>query len=399
MHIKLCFTVSLALALAGCIKIANDDEPKGTTKGQAAEALTKAMSFNGGERVAGLMPDGDSTAVMLLSEDAGSVGPGSASLMLMDFSPAEATVSAALVQFADAESHFLIDGSAFVASSDAGAADGGTAGSGGGHIELEFEIADDVCDELCATVYELDVIEALDLGKSGVTKHKTVKLKLDCREQGKKSLCSKENLEAATSGDEKLKDAGAQSDAGGDAGCTGDACTPPTAIMTFDCGDGFTEVSGAQLCDGIADCPGENPIDESGSACTHCADAVDTIYSIVMRCDGKDDCTDRSDELDCERTCTDGSSFKLVSLCDGTDDCRDSSDELGCDGGQRQFACKDDSYVPVEFVCNGVTECLTAEDEADCTRAPAADGAAGGDVPAGMSAAPAPAPADAGAQP
>ena len=393
MHIKTCLIVSLAVALAGCIKISNDDEAKGTTKGQAAQALTKAVSFDGGKRVAGLMPDGDNPDVTLVSDDAGEVSPGSASLMVMDFAPRDTSVSAALVQFEDAESYFLIDSAAFAAAgaSDAGAADGGTAGGGSGHAELKFEVADDVCDELCATVYKLDVIEALDLGKGGVTEHKKVTITLDCTKQGKASLCSKENLADAPSGDTEKKDASTPSDTKADAGCTTDAGQPCGALVVtgISCGDGFTTVTGAQLCDGKPDCPGNDPIDESASACTHCANAVDTIYSIAMRCDGHDDCTDRSDELNCERKCADGASFKLLAFCDGTDDCADVTDESGCNGLQGQFSCKDEYSVPVEFVCNGVEECLTGEDEADCGASggtPAATDGAGGAADAGRAA-------------
>ncbi|XP_041123031.1 low-density lipoprotein receptor-related protein 2 [Polyodon spathula] len=97
------------------------------------------------------------------------------------------------------------------------------------------------------------------------------------------------------------------------------------------------------------------------------------------RCDGTNDCTDDSDELNCPPpTCTAGQ-FQCISskecieiqfVCDGEADCADSSDEERTCNGQtcasNQFTCSEGQCIPGSYRCDRVQDCVDSSDERNC---------------------------------
>ncbi|XP_063870396.1 vitellogenin receptor-like isoform X3 [Scylla paramamosain] len=98
-------------------------------------------------------------------------------------------------------------------------------------------------------------------------------------------------------------------------------------------------------------------------------------------CDESNDCSDGSDEKNCQKT-TGGkcSSYQFMCKnrrciprkwrCDGEDDCKDNSDEVDCDKclGDK-FRCKSGRCIANDTLCDGDVNCEDGDDEADCEKA------------------------------
>ncbi|XP_020715459.1 putative vitellogenin receptor isoform X2 [Ceratitis capitata] len=174
--------------------------------------------------------------------------------------------------------------------------------------------------------------------------------------------------------------------------------TNTTCIEALDCefrchsGECLTQ---SRRCNGRKDCPdGSDELDCDPSSAKHpkvvctigeyvCHDNTQCIQ-MEKRCDGYKDCRDGSDETHCEKfdkdkrchkhqhACDNGNCVDQSVLCDGIDDCGDRSDELNCKSNPMQMS----GDLPVcptgMFQCNSGT-CIAksweCDGKLDCTDA------------------------------
>jgi hypothetical protein len=101
-----------------------------------------------------------------------------------------------------------------------------------------------------------------------------------------------------------------------------------------------------------------------GLACEAAAGAAAPVSSRAS-CDGRSDCVDGADELDCDSfACGDGQVVARSAVCDGSFQCTNRRDErANCPF----FTCGDGFTLPFEVVCDGFEDCPDGNDERGCS--------------------------------
>ena len=154
-----------------------------------SEALTSKVEFKGGLLVEGSIPDTSNEKVMLRqSEDKVRLKPGATSLMALEVeNPDEADdpVESTLLQFEESDDHIEVArSSASDAGTDAGMSDPS-------HLELNFEVGDNVCEGLCNTIFEIEMKQAVKLAGGDVSQTLSRIFELDCTDDGDPKKCPK----------------------------------------------------------------------------------------------------------------------------------------------------------------------------------------------------------------
>jgi hypothetical protein len=184
------------VALAGVAISCGDDggdadpaEDEGATRRRVAEALTSGLDFEGGVERLEPMPD-TTDEDLVIEQDSAPIDlePGVASLLPFDIEnpDEEDPVVATLLQFEDGEEDKHIE-------VDLELEDGATMG------EVMFEVADSVCDTLCADSFAVRLIQALKTRGGRIGARVTRNLLLTCEQDGQDAMC--ESAEPGGDGD------------------------------------------------------------------------------------------------------------------------------------------------------------------------------------------------------
>jgi len=159
-------------------------------------------------------------------------------------------------------------------------------------------------------------------------------------------------------------------------GCSHSCSTDADGIASCSCPAGLVLDSNRQTC----------VVDQSRKSTPRCRDgeyacvvgrSVTCLNAMRTRCNGKPDCDDQSDELNCTSNCrsrqfscrTMNQCVPVILRCDGSPDCRDGSDEEGCIlcGELDSYACEVDGLcIAHDRLCDGRSDCSDSQDELNC---------------------------------
>lgn len=182
-----------------------------------------------------------------------------------------------------------------------------------------------------------------------------------------------------------------------------------THFMDFVCRNRQQCLFQSMVCDGLVQCRDGSDEDPAFAGCSQdpefrrvCGDfsfqcQSGVCISLIWRCDGMDDCGDRSDEAGCENPteapscsryfqfqCGNGRCIPNRWKCDRENDCGDWSDEKVCGDSQAlpsptpqpstclpdYFRCSSGSCVMDSWVCDGYRDCADGSDEEACPSPP-----------------------------
>ncbi|XP_077990430.1 transmembrane protease serine 9-like isoform X2 [Glandiceps talaboti] len=152
-------------------------------------------------------------------------------------------------------------------------------------------------------------------------------------------------------------------------------CNP---FFDFACANGRECIFKRKKCDNVEDCSDGSDEQECDQLCEEDEFLCKSSFYCIpgsQRCDMIDDCGDRSDEVNC--TCDDETQFRCVIdgscipkyyQCDDLMDCEDESDELNCHQlcTETQTMCRDRTCIPRSSLCDGNADCHENEDELTC---------------------------------
>lgn len=166
---------------------------------------------------------------------------------------------------------------------------------------------------------------------------------------------------------------------------------PPPAIAgfsrcaagQFQCTNGTSReglycVAAAAACDSLADC--SDGSDEKDCEARGCPGAFrcrsGRCLARALVCNGLPDCDDGSDEDACDEwkclfdefRCPNGRCIPALWQCDGSPDCPGHADEYNCQSscGNDEFLCPEGWCAPLTYRCDGTPDCAGGEDEQLC---------------------------------